>query len=396
MEVSEQLRGDEARLAGVVRRAVGRAVEPGEWEVVRLTGGLGAASGGVFRLSGSGRNERGDDVDWAVVLKVVRRPEEGKAGSARAMQKEALDYWRREPEVYGSGLLEGLPRGVRGPRCYGVEERGDGSVWMWLEDVRDRYGAVGQRWPAARYVAAARHAGRLNGAHAAEKLPEQEWLCTDMVRDWCGRFASATERARDAAKWEHPLLLAAAADARELGERVGELIERKERLFKALTRVPRALGHQDYWRRNLLAAEGEGAADGEEETVVVDWAVAGPGPLGAEVGTLISASLAFAELGPEAVREIEGRALEAYVAGLREVGWEGDVDLVRLGYAAATAIQWGTCPTWLGLLHDEKRHAWAEGFLGVAMPEVVACWIGLTRFTLARGEEALEMAGKWR
>ena len=46
-------------------------------------------------------------------------------------------YWRRELEAYRSGLLTEGAGGLAAPHCYGVEERPDGAVWLWLEDVRD-------------------------------------------------------------------------------------------------------------------------------------------------------------------------------------------------------------------------------------------------------------------
>ena len=125
----------------------------------------------------------------------------------------------------------------------------------------------------------------------------------------------------------------------------------------------------------------------------MDWAFLGPGPLGAEVGTLLGASLAFAELDGESTREAERAVYEAYVAGLRDVGWEGDERLVRVGYAASTALRWGTCPTWLGVVHDEKRHAWAEQFCGRPMAEIVEGWVALTRYTLELAEEARRLGG---
>jgi hypothetical protein len=389
-DIAAALREDAGgRLSASVRRVVGdEAARLVAWEVSPLTAGLGAVSAGVFRVAGTARvGSGGDDggprgvAPWAVVVKVVRAPAEGAPGAARALVEGEQEYWRREPLVYGSGLREELPEGLRAPRCFGVDEPEDGAIWVWLEDVRDDYAQRGERWPAARYVTAARHAGRLNGLYAVGRaMPRYGWLCADQLGSWCARFEASTRRALEPEVWEHPLLVAAGAGPKELAAGVGRLIGDRERLMAALERVPRTLCHQDYWRRNLFAVG--------EETVAVDWAFTGTGPLGAEAGTLVCASLAFGELDGDAARDVEGEVYRAYVAGLRETGWEGDERLVRLGYAAKTAVQWGTCPTWLGLLHDEKRHAWAETFTGRSMAEMAACWVAMTRLMLELGEEA--------
>src|SRR5687768_15400983 len=64
-------------------------------------------------------------------------------------------YWRREARFYESDLLTGPS--LRAPRCHRVVERDDGSVALWLEDLR---GTPGPAWPLARYRDAARHLGR--------------------------------------------------------------------------------------------------------------------------------------------------------------------------------------------------------------------------------------------
>ncbi len=199
-----------------------------------------------------------------------------------------------------------------------------------------------------------------------------------------------TQRAQDPARWAHPLIERAAGDMPALVAQVGRLIDERERFFDALSPLPRSLAHQDYWRRNLFAravpTEGR-----DDETVAADWAFVGSGPLGAEVGTLLAASIAFGELDPDAARRIEREAFEAYVSGLHDAGWSGNVRLVRLGYAAATAVQWGTCPTWLGVVNDEKRYAWVEQFVGRPLPEMVEYWVGLTRYVLGVAEEARQL-----
>ena len=91
-----------------------------------------------------------------------------------------IDYWKREGLLYGSGLLDALPAGLRAPRCYGCDEPAEGIVWLWLEHIREDGDRV---WPPARWALAARHLGQFNGAYLAGRpLPHVPWLGGQRLR----------------------------------------------------------------------------------------------------------------------------------------------------------------------------------------------------------------------
>ncbi len=107
-----------------------------------------------------------------MVLKVLSLTSEGST-PATSSETHVL-YWKREALVYQSDLLDDLPGGVRGPRCYAITEQPDGSVWLWLEEVKEIYGP---RWPLEQYARAAHHLGHMNGAYLAGRpLPSYPWL----------------------------------------------------------------------------------------------------------------------------------------------------------------------------------------------------------------------------
>ena len=180
------------RLQEVVQAALGEpGAALGEWEAVNLKGGF-AAQGmarSLFMLRGlarTGETER----PWSMVLKAL---------VPAAGQDEPTDiaYWKREPLICASGLLDDLPVGLGTPRCYGCDERADGTVWLWLEHVRED----GDRaWSSARWALAARHLGQFNGAYLVGRpLPDAPWLA--------GRRAEV-----------RPFLLGCADEARRLLE----------------------------------------------------------------------------------------------------------------------------------------------------------------------------------
>ncbi len=112
-----------ARLPGLARQLLSRpAFEIDAWRMVALTGG--ATSGGVYRLSIEGHDDAGR-ADGTLVLKITGIPDPVLAGPAD---------WQREIHFYRSDLPSTFPAGLRAPRCYGVDDQADGSVWLWLED----------------------------------------------------------------------------------------------------------------------------------------------------------------------------------------------------------------------------------------------------------------------
>ena len=107
----------------------------------------------------------------------------------------------------------------------------------------------------------------------------------------------------------------------------------RERLLDALDRLPQTLCHHDAFRRNLVAHG--------DRIVALDWAFVGPGPVGAEISPLVSATLTFREVGSEQRPELERVVLASYTDGLRAAGWDGPEDQVRYGYAATSALRYG-------------------------------------------------------
>ena len=179
---------DVAELSAVVRRVLGTTeAQVVTWEHQVLYGGGGALSGrsGVHRFAGSAR--AGDrTLPWSAVLKVIGAPS-GDAGATTGVgDPRHADYWKREAEAFGSGLLDALPAGLAAPRCFGVAERPE-DMRIWMEEVDDTIGAP---WPLRRFGVAARHLGRFNGAYlAGRSVPALPWLGQGLLRARADRNA---------------------------------------------------------------------------------------------------------------------------------------------------------------------------------------------------------------
>jgi hypothetical protein len=129
------------------------------WQVRSASASAGAATDGVYRVSGTA-SDGGTLLEWALMLKILRPA--AAAWNPAAREIDHPIYWKREALAYASGLLADLPGGITAPRCFVVEERADESCWLWLEEISDSYGP---RWPLAQY------------AHAAQEEQHQRVGC---------------------------------------------------------------------------------------------------------------------------------------------------------------------------------------------------------------------------
>jgi hypothetical protein len=295
----------------------------------------------------------------------------------------AWDYPAREGLAYGSGLLATLPGGLAAPRCLAVEAQPDGTTRLWLEAVADAHPGP---WPLDRYALAARDLGRFNGAYlAGAPLPDQPWLSRGWLRDF---VEPSGPNVADLERLAGP---GASRLVRQLYpspvvSEIKRLWTERERFLAALDGLPRTLCHQDAFRRNLLHRAGpEG-----EELVAVDWAYAGHGAVGEELGQLVVASLFFFETVGIAPRELVAACFAGYVAGLREAGWAGDERLVRLGFTAAAALRHtvGLLGQILPVVSDPDLRLAMEELFGRPLEAVAGAWAELWPFQFGLAEEA--------
>jgi hypothetical protein len=372
---------DRAALTGPVRCLLGSdAAEIETSDHALLYGGLGVAKGisAVYRVAGTAR-DGGETRLWSLVLKILRDPTHGSGpGEARA------DGWDREVRVYRSGLLNDLPAGLAAARSYGIEEH-PGAAWLWLEDVADE---IGPHWPIARFALAARHLGRLSGRYMTERpLPDEPWLLLRGLLPSRAAFAAwfwdDFERVRD-----DPL--ARRIWPGDLSDRALLLWHERDRVLAAIDRLPQCFVHGDADRRNLFARHD---AAGEEETVAIDWALAGVLPLGAELPLLVTASVLWAqEVGPGDLAELADSCLAGYVAGLGDVGWHGDPRLVEAGFAATAALRHGPLFGAVELVgFTPEQRAPIMRTMGGSIEEFADRWAAVQRFAYDRLDAVREV-----
>ncbi len=345
-------------------------------------------AGGVYRLTGHA-DARGAVHPWSLVLKICRSPAgrtwpDGRiAPPGWGMSPTHSQYWRREALAYRSGLLDALPGGLVAPRCFGVDERGDDTIWLWLEEMHE---GEQRPWPLARYGVAARHLGHFNGAYLAGRpLPAAPWLNHGFLRAWTADPARAalTGEMMRAETWAHPLVRHAFPDPA-----VGRLLrlhaERAD-LLATLERQPQTLCHLDAFPGNLLARRD---AMGREQTVALDWAFAGLAAVGEEIGHLVAWSLLLGEIPVDEAEEFRAVVLAGYGAGLREAGWPVSTEeltrVVARGAAIAAALRWAfsAANRVVRPAFDERARAAMEQATGQPAAEAMAARARLVSFLL--------------
>jgi hypothetical protein len=361
---------DESALGPIVRYALDASVAvPVEWSVVPILAGDGQGLG-VFRVSGSARV--GDRLRaWSVILKVL---------PATPGSPTGWSYSVREALAYESGLLDHLPPGLGAPRCYGHTEHG-GRHHLWLEDLGSD--AIG--WRLDDYGKAARALGQFNGAYlTGRSLPVAGWLSPQWLPSWLTEGAAAV---RELPRFrQHPLVQRVYAS--EIFDRFMALWMRRQELLDALDRLPQVFGHNDAFRRNLFLRS--------ERLLAVDWAFLGPGPVGAELAPLVTASVAFLGVAHNRWRDLEQTAIEAYLRGLQDVGWRGTPDQPRYGFAASSALRYGPGCVRLVLpvLLDETMHPRVELVLGIPFDQVLELWASVCHEQVRLADDAFRLLAR--
>lgn len=254
------------------------------------------------------------------------------------------NYWRREADVYISGLPERF--GLGAPKLAGAREIPDGDIELVLEDVPGRHGGE----LTMEDIAAVAFA--LGEAQGAERVRPEPWFSRGFLTDYSTTRPGDFSLLDDDSAWSLPLI--AKHFPPDLREALVRLHRNRERLLTVMTRLPRAVCHLDVWPNNVIRRP-DGAV------VLLDWAFVGDGAVGEDVGNLVPDSFFDWPLRPGFAEHLPDLATEAYLAGLRAAGWPGDPRLAVLGIrAAAVKYDW-LMPWCLQAALDDRHRAYGSG-----------------------------------
>ncbi|MER5324169.1 phosphotransferase family protein [Streptosporangium roseum] len=268
--------------------------------------------------------------DRSAVLKVLGRGDAGHVGWRASEDPRHWNFWRREAHVYTDGLAGSWRgSGIVAPRLLAAVERDNGEIALWTEDVR---GEPGTTWTVRRHALLGHQLGLAQGRAGEIDRP---WLSRSFIREYiASKNTSETaigEVLDDDEAWSHPLVRENFPP--ELRGEMIRLHRDREWFLRTLESLPRVFSHLDLWPSNVLARG--------DESVLVDWAFAGDGAIGEDVGNHVPDSVFDLFLDAAALPELDHAVYGAYLRGLREAGWSGDERLVRLGVcASAVKYDW--------------------------------------------------------
>ena len=358
---------DLVRLTNVVRQDQrSPAFEITNWSVKRLSDKGIINPDGLWIFTGTGRDSQGER-PWSVVLKILSRPDSEQPASD-------MWYWKRELLVAQSGLSTSLPGPVQAPRFYQFDEPPD-DTWLWMEHVHDIWPG---RWSLDNFRFAARELGRWNGAFVlAGPPPDEPWLARRHLRTWLNLLDLDLH-------WQFPLLQKHVSV--ELRARYDRLWAERDEFFRVLETLPQVFCHADAQRRNMAIRLGSGQAD---ELVLLDWALCGLAPLGVDMATFVFGDIFLVEWQSSAAHELDVTAFGAYVDGLREAGWTGDVAQVRLAFTAWVAIMLGLIiPAGIYLYCGPEARDESLRNFGMAEEELFLDYLGAMVYALDCADEA--------
>ena len=276
------------------------------------------------------------------VRKELRRPGDSPGPWAASTDPRHWNYWRREVEVYRDDeLREQLAdAGLVLPAAQ-VDERPDGAVLL-MEDIA---GTPGTHFSLAEHAALARACGRWQ----ARPAPERPWTSTGFLRDYSTTRDVPWQLMTDDAAWQQPLVRETWPT--ELREAWTGLLVHRDALLDLVATLPRARCHLDFWVSNVIQRP-------TGELALFDWSFLGDGARGEDIGNYIPDAVFDLFWPAERLPELAETCIANYLDGLREAGWRGDPDQVRLAVMASGVKYAWLLPGLLGRASDTTHNAY--------------------------------------
>ena len=309
----------------VLRDVFGDGTDTVSWSD-RLDQGVAGATVGVWRASVSSR----DHTRNSAILKVVSAVDNGHSRWAPSDRRDDPMYWRREADLYEFGWFDELPSSIRPPRLYREDTLADGAIAMWMEDLQ---GVPGEQWSLAEYERAA----LLLGAAQATLAEEAYRPIPELSRGWLRTYVGKREI-------DEELLLSDDAQTKALLDPMVDpetrrsyvdMWHKRDQYLAVLDALPKTACHLDFWPPNLFLESSDSLA-------MIDWAYAGIGTVGEDIGNLLPDSVDDGFFPYERAHDLTEAVSAGYIDGWRSVDAGMDPRVLRLGFlmSAVTKYTW--------------------------------------------------------
>lgn len=274
---------------------------------------------GIFHLHGFVMNKN-EQLPWSIILKVI------KPDSAEKEEPLHHNYWRREAFIFESKLLDDLPDSIQAAKSYLIEEQQDGTIWLWMERIKGQYADSQEQFD---FIA--RQLGRFNGAYLMGKeIPKQEWICRSWLKSW-------TTASRMYAPSPEDYLHRLHRDkVRSIWPWFQGFNNQIENNLSSLERLPRVVAHQDLSQMNMLLVKNDLEPD---RLVLIDWQFMSISGVGEDLAKMFGVNMSLGIILPERYGAFQNSLFNAYIAGLKDMGWQGDEGQARYGYCIGTALR---------------------------------------------------------
>ncbi|MEO4055044.1 hypothetical protein AAFN87_16715 [Solibacillus sp. CAU 1738] len=209
-----------------------------KWTVDSITSkSLNFTTAGVYRIHGFA-NILEKEIPWSLVLKIIQ-PEHVEKNNP-----QHHNYWKREALVNQSDILTNLPSVINTPKCYKVEDQLDGSVWIWMEEIKENNDRL---WSESEYAFVARQLGIFNGTYIMDQtIPEKSWICRHWLSSW---IKSSKQYSCDATIYYPQIHLS--KNFEDIWNSYMILNENIDKHLYTLSNLPRVLAHQDLSKQNM-------------------------------------------------------------------------------------------------------------------------------------------------
>jgi Phosphotransferase enzyme family len=274
---------------------------------------------GIYHLHGFVRimNEQ---LPWSIILKVI------KPDSAEKEESLHHNYWRREALVFESKLLDDLPDSIHAAKSYLVEEQQDGTLWLWMERVEGQYAHSQEQFD---FIA--RQLGRFNGTYLTGKaIPDQEWICKGWLKSWTTASRMYAPNSEGYINHLHR------ENERSIWAWFQGFDKQIENNLSSLDRLPRVLAHQDLSQMNMLLVKNDIETD---RLVLIDWQFMSISGIGEDLAKMFGVNMSLGIIPPDQYKAYQASLFDAYITGLKDMGWSGDEGLARYGYCLGTALR---------------------------------------------------------
>ncbi|MDR0293399.1 MAG: aminoglycoside phosphotransferase family protein [Oscillospiraceae bacterium] len=255
-------RPNEKVLTKVLRKMFNADITRTVCQTVPLHGGT---LGDVRLVTGTAEAAGGGSFPYKVVWKTQKKWERyGDPGS-----------WRREYDLYTSGLDSAFTESFRWPDCYHAEiSKEENEIQLWMEYID---GVSGLDLTGGMYERAAGELGRFQGRLYAGR-PSFLLNLTNMSKaDYAKSFYLHYR------SWEKVYDYIRSDDCGIPGHICKMLIsidENSDEVFTRIEKLPLVLCHRDFWVANIFCSDGK--------IVLIDWDTTGWGYLGEDIASLIA------------------------------------------------------------------------------------------------------------